>query len=649
VARVAIVTRAFNRLEYTMLCVRNVQKLAGYEDYVHIILEQNSTDGTKDWLRSIEQEGFYKVRVQYNKQNLGDADGMWQGYGLIDDDCEYIMQFDNDCMPLDQGWLDKLVRVMDSNPKVGALMMFREGVRSRIKITAIEDFHGIRIGDVPKVTCCFITRTALLSKFEQWEYRRGVDWGVELSTRIKPMGFELKKAPDIRVQHIDSTRGQHQKYPMYFGKVVARRTNQTAVDYSEVTEDAGEFVTFIIPSLGRSTLTRALKSLHAQTVDRWKAIVCFETGVAPTIESEGKVSVYASGYEKNARVNSGVTRNYAITKADTEWLAFIDDDDAATTDYVECLEEEIRNNPGVAVVVFRMVYPNKRYLPVAGFDMAQLRQGHIGVSFAVRRELCDKYKFVSGRRADFKLLKALKEGGGHKFVVSDKLCYLIKMPHDDKRAIAYKQEIEQQLRQYRESGDAQIPDSSKATHPMSKVAIENRCEVIAEVGVLAGRTTRDLFRECPQLKLIHMIDPWLTYAELQQADTTDKKLLNYDQVAWDRTFEKAKAVALENLERCRVHRKSSFEASFDIPDRSLDMAIIDADHGYRSARLDIIRWTAKVKDGGILAGHDYVPGWQSVMDAVNDTIGADNITKLSRGYWYIQITPENRKMIYDRI
>lgn len=46
-AKTTIIIRAFNRLEYTVLCTRNVQLLAKDVDYEHIIIEQNSSDGTK--------------------------------------------------------------------------------------------------------------------------------------------------------------------------------------------------------------------------------------------------------------------------------------------------------------------------------------------------------------------------------------------------------------------------------------------------------------------------------------------------------------------------------------------------------------------------------------------------------------------------
>lgn len=51
-------------------------------------------------------------------------------------------------------------------------------------------------------------------------------------------------------------------------------------------------------------------------------------------------------------------------------------------------------------------------------------------------------------------------------------------------------------------------------------------------------------------------------------------------------------------------RQASNEAAHSIPDGTLDLAFIDADHAYRSIADDIAMWRPKVRKGGILCGHD---------------------------------------------
>ena len=64
----------------------------------------------------------------------------------------------------------------------------------------------------------------------------------------------------------------------------------------------------------------------------------------------------------------------------------------------------------------------------------------------------------------------------------------------------------------------------------------------------------------------------------------------------------------------------SVSASCKYTDDSLDFVFIDADHRYDSVVADIQAWLPKMKNGSILAGHDYA--WCSdVRRAVHDSLG----------------------------
>lgn len=54
-------------------------------------------------------------------------------------------------------------------------------------------------------------------------------------------------------------------------------------------------------------------------------------------------------------------------------------------------------------------------------------------------------------------------------------------------------------------------------------------------------------------------------------------------------------------------RLNSEEAAIHFADNSLDFVYIDADHSYESVKRDLQAWYPKVRKGGILGGHDYIP------------------------------------------
>lgn len=74
-----------------------------------------------------------------------------------------------------------------------------------------------------------------------------------------------------------------------------------------------------------------------------------------------------------------------------------------------------------------------------------------------------------------------------------------------------------------------------------------------------------------------------------------------------------------------VHQMYSVEAAKKYNDNSLDFVFIDGDHSYQGCSQDISAWWPKVKPGGILAGHDYMRNHPGVIQAVDESFGAQAV------------------------
>jgi len=112
---------------------------------------------------------------------------------------------------------------------------------------------------------------------------------------------------------------------------------------------------------------------------------------------------------------------------------------------------------------------------------------------------------------------------------------------------------------------------------------------------------------------------------------------------WEGSVEHASTHDLTNLYEKFLYNMKPYEkyyfplkldsiiASRKFKDKSLDFVFIDAAHDYESAKNDIIAWLPKIKNGGILAGHDYYPDnpeFCGVYQAVNEIFSQTEITQV---------------------
>ena len=96
-----------------------------------------------------------------------------------------------------------------------------------------------------------------------------------------------------------------------------------------------------------------------------------------------------------------------------------------------------------------------------------------------------------------------------------------------------------------------------------------------------------------------------------------------------------------NIEPYKEHiqtmKMSSEEASLQFEDNSVDLVYIDASHEYENVTKDLYAWYKKVKNGGILSGHDWC--WPKVQQAVIDFCAKNNLQAWNQyGFsWHINM------------
>lgn len=141
--RVAIYTITYDRLEYTKKCFKSLNETTGYY-YDHYIVDNNSTDGSQDWINKQKVEGWCQYRQLIpNKTNMGISIASNQALDSIKMtpiskkttgeekellNYDIIIKVDNDCIFQTKGWLSTMVNLWRSNHRL-AMSCYINGLR----------------------------------------------------------------------------------------------------------------------------------------------------------------------------------------------------------------------------------------------------------------------------------------------------------------------------------------------------------------------------------------------------------------------------------------------------------------------------------------------------------------------------------------
>lgn len=137
---VGVVT--FNRLEFTRRAIASVLKFTDYP-YVLTVVDNASSDGTRDYLKQMHREGLIDNLVLLD-ENVGVAKASNLAWHQ-EPGASHYLKLDNDIVIRKPGWLGKMVNVADKVPSIGALaynfepisypLSHVEGVAVRVKPT----------------------------------------------------------------------------------------------------------------------------------------------------------------------------------------------------------------------------------------------------------------------------------------------------------------------------------------------------------------------------------------------------------------------------------------------------------------------------------------------------------------------------------
>ena len=147
--------------------------------------------------------------------------------------------------------------------------------------------------------------------------------------------------------------------------------------------------------------------------------------------------------------------------------------------------------------------------------------------------------------------------------------------------------------------DLSMADAQSLAGLLSRVACAGMD--VVDVGCYKGMSSSLLATAAKQYQgRVFSVDPWED-PQIYETFLSNMRILGFEEVVYPL-------------------RKRSVEAAQEVPNGVLDLVFIDADHHYERAKEDIVAWLPKLREGGILCGHDCEGHYASLPEDVKQQI-----------------------------
>jgi hypothetical protein len=185
----------------------------------------------------------------------------------------------------------------------------------------------------------------------------------------------------------------------------------------------------------------------------------------------------------------------------------------------------------------------------------------------------------------------------------------------------------------------------KPTYDFFEKFLNNNTElrIGCEIGVAGGQNIKHILENCPHITKMFGVD---SYSDA----SWDMSYINLNREfkGFDGLFEEVNSMLSQFGDRAKLIRKFSKEACKDFEDESLDFVFIDASHEFEDCYNDIINWYPKVKENGLIMGHDwYHPTWPGVTKSVMKIFKTEDIQyfKGPINVWFVKKKTKSIKSI----
>lgn len=371
---VSIVIPVFNNLHYTKQCLESIARAPARASLEVIVVDNNSTDGTSQWLAKIAAENA-NVRFITHHANLGFAAGVNSGAVMARG--KYIVVSNNDVL-MTPGWLDTLIATFETDPSIGIVSPVTNYVGEGPQL--LRQFADIgpesadtvaaelaSLGGKPFPVIDRLVFFCVMIRRNLWELVGGLSsaYGMgnfeddDFCLRARLAGFKLVVNPAAFIFHHGSRTFKEQKIShtelmeknrrIFFERMAEFSCSPLP---SRPRKHKTPLISVVVRTVNRPGMLRmALNSLVNQTFDEFEVVLVNDGG--PELSSlvkefEDKLAIHYVHHDKPAGRTPAL--NAGVRAAGGKFITYLDDDDIVYPLHLELLADAFNRHPGTLVV-----------------------------------------------------------------------------------------------------------------------------------------------------------------------------------------------------------------------------------------------------------------------------------------------------------